>query len=159
MSNDLSANRTGHIHRSVLAYLPHFYYRDLETIRTKGKNMSKLKSLSVAAFFSALFFGFAGTAMAQTQSTGEIRGIGTGWNQDQFIAYVPAGTITAATNPAGCPNPDGYASKIDYSGYKTHLSTVQLAFALGKPLTFTVSNTPSDCLDGRPRLIGVALYK
>lgn len=121
--------------------------------------MSKLKCLSVVALFAALFFGVTGAAMAQAQSTNEIRGIGTGWAQDQFIAYVPLGTINAAANLAGCPNLDGFASKIDYLGYKTHLSTVQLAFALGKPLTFTVSNTPSDCLDGRPRLIGVALYK
>jgi hypothetical protein len=121
--------------------------------------MSKLKFVSRNMLSTALLFGAASIATAQTQSTNEIRGIGTGYGQDQFIAYVPAGGITTATNPAGCTNPDGYGAKIDHAGYKTHLSTVQLAFALGKPITVTVSNAANDCIDNRPRIIGVSVYK
>jgi hypothetical protein len=121
--------------------------------------MLKIKYFRNIALCSALLFGAIGVSTAQTQSTNEIRGIGTGYGQDQFIAYAPIGAITAAANPAGCANLDGYGAKIDYAGYKTHLSTVQLAFALGKPITVTVSNVAKDCIDDRPRIIGVAIYK
>jgi hypothetical protein len=121
--------------------------------------MSNIKYLSNTVLCSVLLFGAIGVSMAQTQSTNEIRGIGTGYAQDQFIAYAPIGGITAAANPAGCANLDGYGAKIDYAGYKTHLSTVQLAFALGKPITVTVSNVPNDCMADRPRIIGVSVFK
>lgn len=120
--------------------------------------MLKMKYLGIAALFSVLMLGATNTAIAQTVSTNDIRGIGTGYGQDQFIVFTPA-TLPAASNPANCPSPDGYAARIDYIGYKTHLSTAQLAFALGKPVTVVVSNTAGDCLDGRPRLISISVYK
>jgi hypothetical protein len=119
--------------------------------------MLKIKYLGVSALVSMLLFG-ASAAMAQTVSTNEIRGIGTGYGQDQFIIYTPA-LLPAASNPANCSYPDGYAARIDNLGYKTHLSTAQLAFALGKPVTVVVSNTAGDCIDNRPRIISISVYK
>jgi hypothetical protein len=124
-----------------------------------GIDMSKIKFVSVSGLFATLFCCGLNIATAQTQSTNEIRGIGTGYAQDQFVVYAPVGAIKAAENPARCTDIDGYAAKIDFAGYKTHLSTVQLAFALGKPVTFTVSDKPGDCVADRPRIIGVAIYK
>lgn len=120
--------------------------------------MLKIKYLSTRMLFAALLFVAPIAAMAQTQSTNVIRGIGTGYAQDQFIIFTPA-FLPATANPANCPSPDGYATRIDYLGYKTHLSTAQLAFALDKPVTVTVSNTAGDCLDGRPRMISVSVYR
>jgi hypothetical protein len=120
--------------------------------------MLKIKYLGVSTLFSTLLFGATNAAISQTPSTNEIRGIGTGYGQDQFIIYTPA-LLPAASNPANCSYPDGYAARIDNLGYKTHLSTAQLAFALGKPVTVVVSNTVGDCIDNRPRIISISVYK
>jgi hypothetical protein len=120
--------------------------------------MSKIKYVSKIALFSALLFGAIGVSTAQTKSVTDIRGIGTGWSQDQFIVYTPT-TLLASSNPANCGTPDGFGTRIDYNGYKTFLSTVQLAFALGKQIEVYVSNTAGDCIDGRPRIIGVSVFR
>lgn len=120
--------------------------------------MSKTNYFGLIALFSCLLFGSAGIALAQTKSVTDIRGIGTGWSEDQFIVYAPT-TLSSASNPANCATPDGFAARIGYAGYKTYLSTVQLAFALGKQIEVFVSNTAGDCVADRPRIIGVAIYK
>jgi hypothetical protein len=122
--------------------------------------MSKIKCIRLAAISASLLIGSIGVSMAQAfHGTVEIRAIGTGWSQDQFLIYtvgdIPA-NMYASNN---CPGRDGYMAKIDFLGYKTHLSTVQLAFALGKPVNITVANGVNDCIDGRPRIIGVQLLK
>lgn len=40
-----------------------------------------------------------------------------------------------------------------------HFSVVQLAFALGKPVTVVVINAAGDCIGGRPRIISIGVYK
>jgi hypothetical protein len=120
--------------------------------------MLKIKFLNNIALFSALLFGAISASTAQTASTSEIRGIGTGYSQDQFIVYSPA-LLPLSANPANCSYPDGYGARIDYQGYKTHFSVAQLAFALGKPVTVVVSNTAGDCIDNRPRIISISVYK
>jgi hypothetical protein len=120
--------------------------------------MSKIKYLSKIAFWLAFMFSAIGVATAQTKSVIDIRGIGTGWAQDQFVVYSPA-LLPAASNPANCAKPDGFGARIDYPGYKTHLSTVQLAFALGKQIEVFVSDTAGDCTADRPRIIGVSVFR
>ena len=123
--------------------------------------MSNIRCICRAALAAALLSGSIGVALAQNQTTTpvEIAAIGTGWYQDQFLVYI-VGSV-AANMKAGnnCPNSDGYFASMDFGGYKTHLSTVQLAFALAKPITVTVSNLDKDCIDGRPRIIGVTVAK
>ena len=50
----------------------------------------------------------------------------------------------------------GFAKTI--AGYKTRVSTIQLAFALVKSIKVTVSNAPGDCIDGRPTIMGVGAF-
>jgi hypothetical protein len=123
-------------------------------------NTFKIKYFSLAVLVASLFVGSIGVSMAQAfHGTVEIRAIGTGWGQDQFLIYT-VGDIPAQMYASNnCTARDGYFAKIDYAGYKTHFSVVQLAFALGKPVNVTVSNVVNDCIDGRPRIIGLQLVK
>jgi hypothetical protein len=122
--------------------------------------MKKINKLAVACAVSGLFV--CASASAQTSTVPfNIATLATGWASDVFNVR-PVGGNLAGSNPGNCPSVDGYAARsqalnAEPNGYKTHLSTVQLAFALGKPISITLSNSAGDCIDGRPRIIGVSV--
>jgi hypothetical protein len=129
----------------------------------KGIKMKIINEVAAAcAFaFAGLFVCASASAQTNTQSF-NIVSLATGWGSDQFNVRAVGGNL-AGSNPANCPNSvDGYVARsqalnAEPNGYKTHLSTVQLAFALGKPISITLANGAGDCLDGRPRIIGVSV--
>jgi hypothetical protein len=117
----------------------------------------------VAAAFAFVGLFVCASASAQTNTLSfNIASLATGWGSDQFNVRAVGGNL-AGSNPGNCPNSiDGYVARSqalnsEPNGYKTHLSTVQLAFALGKPISITLANGAGDCLDGRPRIIGVSV--
>jgi hypothetical protein len=126
----------------------------------KGIKMKIINQVAAACAFAGLVVCASASAQTNTPSF-NILSLATGWGVDQFNLR-PVGGNLAGSNPANCPSVDGYAARsqalnAEPNGYKTHLSTVQLAFALGKPISITLANGAGDCLDGRPRIIGVSI--
>lgn len=94
-------------------------------------------------------------AAAQTASGAvNITGIRTGWAIDAFGIESVRQTVV---NPANCAVPDAYQIDGAQPGYKTHIATVLLAFASGRPVYITLSN--STCSQSRPMVIGLAVYR
>lgn len=87
----------------------------------------------------------------QTIGPVAITRIRTGWNSDTFVIE----TNQPIANPANCEFPDGYASTLSDSGFKTHYAATLTAFALGKPVDIVVSST--ECTEQRPKIWGVYL--
>lgn len=93
----------------------------------------------------------AASASAQTHAVGQITLIRTGWNADSFavVLNVPQ------ANPAGCGTADGYITDSNQPGYRTYLAAVLTAYAMKQPIHVVVHD--SECLGGRPKLIGINL--
>jgi hypothetical protein len=97
--------------------------------------------------------GFAAASSAQTTTPdlNTIVKLGTGWGADIVGVSVNRPII----NPAGCGTPDGYMSESPHLGYKAHYAALLMAFATGRQVQITVSNTV--CVHGRPAIIGVSV--
>lgn len=92
--------------------------------------------------------------MAQTM-TGPVNVtmIRTGWNADAFAVV----TLQPIANPAHCPIADGYIAQKPQPGYGTYYDAALLAFDKNARVQVTVANT--DCVAGRPKLIGLNLLR
>ena len=98
--------------------------------------------------------GMASPSLSQTMIPSTINGIRTGWNVDSFAIT----TVEAIANPAHCPTPDGYISDKSQPGYNTYYAAALTAFISPSPsVVVTVHDT--QCLDGRPKLIGINLAR
>lgn len=91
----------------------------------------------------------AAPAPAQTEVSGAVKTVRTGWNADSF-AIVLSGR---QANPASCPTVDGYLADAAQPGYDTYLDAVLAAYRAGSLVTLAIDNAA--CAQGRPRLIGV----
>ena len=88
-------------------------------------------------------------AQSTTPEPNTILRLGTGWGIDAFHIQVNRPIV----NPANCQSADGYMSESPHNGFKTHYAAALMAFAMGRQLTVTVSNTA--CVHGRPSIIGL----
>jgi hypothetical protein len=94
------------------------------------------------------------TASAQTTipELQTIVRLNTGWGSDVFGVSVNRPIV----NPAGCSTPDGYNSESPHLGHRTHYAALLMAFATGRQVQITVSNTA--CVHGRPAIMGVSVH-
>ena len=102
--------------------------------------------------FGACALSGAAIAQTTTPDLNTIVKLGSGWNSDVFGINVNRPII----NPAGCSTPDGYMSESPNLGFKTHYAAVLMAFATGRQVQITVSNTV--CVHGRPAIVGVLVH-
>jgi len=109
-----------------------------------------MRALVIAMILS----GATSPALAQTMITSTINGVRTGWNSDSFAIM----TIEPVVNPANCSIPDGYISEKSLPGYNTYYAAALTAMTAPSP-TIVVTIHNSQCLSGRPVIIGVNLMR
>ena len=97
--------------------------------------------------------GFSTPAFCQTEVTGSMTMLRTGWNADSFAVV----TREPIVNSAHCPEPDGYLSDKSQPGYSTYYAAALTAYIANRPLMITVDN--AKCAGTRPRLIGINLMR
>ncbi|MDV6344738.1 hypothetical protein [Nitrosomonas sp. Is37] len=102
-----------------------------------------------------MLIGFSVSTFSQTMSVGTIKAIRTGLNSEQFTIV----TNEQYQNPAGCFKPDGYVADSSHKGYYTYYAAALMAFMERSQIAVTISNKPGDCINGRPRLIGINLQR
>ena len=90
---------------------------------------------------------------APTQIPGTIKEIRTGWNAEQFAIV----TNEPIVNPARCPSPDGYLTDSTQPGYNAYYVAAITAFVERSRIEVIVDE--SACLVGRPKLIGVNIFR
>jgi hypothetical protein len=114
-----------------------------------------MRSLSCQVNLALLLVGVMSTmgtgahAQTTTAEPNTILRLGTGWNSDAFGIQVNRPIV----NPANCSVADGYMSEAPHNGHKAHYAAALMAFATGRQLYVTVSNTI--CVHGRPAIIGL----
>lgn len=110
---------------------------------------SMFRRAKLALLLIVAMSALAARAQTTTPEPNTILRLGTGWGSDVFSIQVNRPIV----NPANCPVADGYMSEAPHNGYKTHYAAVLMAFATGRQLNVTVSNTV--CVHGRPTIIGL----
>ncbi len=93
----------------------------------------------------------AAQAQTTTPDLNTIVQFGSGWGADVFSINVNRPIV----NPAACSTPDSYMSESPHAGFKTHLAVLLMAYATGRQVKVTVSNTV--CVHSRPAIIGVTV--
>lgn len=84
---------------------------------------------------------------------GKITMVRTGWNSEIFAVV----TSVPMKNPAGCPTPDGAIAAVAQPGYKTYYAAALLGFAEKVDVEVIINET--GCVAGRPKLIGINLFR
>ena len=113
------------------------------------KMITRQINLALLLIGAMCAMGTMAHAQTTTAEPNTILRLRTGWHSDVFSITVNRPIV----NPANCSTADGYMSEAPHNGHKTHYAAALMAFATGRQLFVTVSNTV--CVHGRPAIIGL----